>query len=336
MWPCSRVEPAWYRHPATVSAGAGNEQLPKPVTGQRPARITVVGDVGVDEDELVEAISEPVGDSGDHQARIAVPAQRQRHVVSLVDDRGDVVDATYAEDPSSPEIRNASLIAELNATLAGEVHRALDRGHDVLTVGGDCTVELGVVAGARSAGARVGLLYIDLDFDLNTPQTGDGAADWMGIAHLLDLPGCDERLSRVGDAPVPLLTADDVRFLAAYRGTDAEQELVESLGLARSSLEELRTDKARVLERLAGWSRDKDVVAVHVDVDVLDRADFPLAEEVRDVPAMYWDELVGLMADVCALERWRTLTVCEINPGRVERDGQLESVVEALAAALPS
>lgn len=259
-----------------------------------------------------------------------------RRTGRTVEDRGDVVSARYAEDPSSPEIRNVPVIADVTATLADEVRTALDRDHDVLTVGGDCTVELGVVAGARRTGARVGLLYVDLDFDLNTPQTGDGAADWMGVAHLLGVPGCDPRLARVADAPAPLLAADDVHFLAAYRGTDAEKELVGTLGMGRSSIEDLRTGRDGVLERLRVWSGDKDMLAVHVDVDVLDSRDFPLAEEVREVPAMRWDELVGLMADLCGLERWRTLTVTEMNPGRVENDGQLDAVVAALAAAIPS
>ena len=59
----------------------------------------------------------------------------------------------------------------------------------MLVLGGDCTVELGTVAGAIRSGTTVGLAYIDLDADLNTPETGDGILDWMGVAHLLDVPG---------------------------------------------------------------------------------------------------------------------------------------------------
>ena len=41
-------------------------------------------------------------------------------------------------------------------------------------------------------GSSVALAYIDLDADLNTPQTGDGVLDWMGVAHLLDVPGAHD------------------------------------------------------------------------------------------------------------------------------------------------
>lgn len=38
-------------------------------------------------------------------------------------------------------------------------------------IGGDCTVELGTVAGALRDTTSVGVVYIDLDTDLNTPES---------------------------------------------------------------------------------------------------------------------------------------------------------------------
>jgi hypothetical protein len=71
--------------------------------------------------------------------------------------------------------------------VAAAVSDAYTRGEDVLVFGGDCTVELGTVAGALADGSSVGLIYIDLDGDLNTPATGDGVLDWMGLAHILGI-----------------------------------------------------------------------------------------------------------------------------------------------------
>jgi arginase len=65
-----------------------------------------------------------------------------------------------------------------------------------LVLGGDCTVELGTVAGAFGHGPSIGLVYIDLDTDLNTPEsTADGALDWMGVAHLLGIEGSATELA---------------------------------------------------------------------------------------------------------------------------------------------
>ena len=69
----------------------------------------------------------------------------------------------------------------------------------VLVLGGDCTVELGTVAGALSQEENIGLVYIDLDTDLNTPEsTEDGALDWMGVAHMLGVQGSIPELVSVG------------------------------------------------------------------------------------------------------------------------------------------
>ena len=68
--------------------------------------------------------------------------------------------------------------------------KALQADADLLVIGGNCTVALGVMS-ALADEPPAGLLYIDRHFDLNTPHsTTDGALDWMGMAHALDLPGC--------------------------------------------------------------------------------------------------------------------------------------------------
>lgn len=50
-------------------------------------------------------------------------------------------------------------------------------------LGGDCTVELGTVAGALRGEDSIGLIYVDLDTDLNPPEASDGALDWT-VLHI--------------------------------------------------------------------------------------------------------------------------------------------------------
>jgi arginase len=99
-------------------------------------------------------------------------------------------------------------------SVAAAVSDAYTRGEDVLVLGGDCTVELGTVAGALADGSSVGLIYIDLDGDLNTPATGDGVLDWMGLAHILGIDGVEPRLADAGSR-TPLLPPQAVYLLAA-------------------------------------------------------------------------------------------------------------------------
>src|SRR5688572_28300729 len=84
----------------------------------------------------------------------------------------------------------------------------------VLVLGGDCTVELGTVAGALRGTQSVGVVYIDLDTDLNTPEsTSDGALDWMGVAHLLGIRGSLPELVQLGPR-TPMLQPDQLLFFA--------------------------------------------------------------------------------------------------------------------------
>ena len=105
-------------------------------------------------------------------------------------DRGDVPGFRWRVDLQHPRAMNADAVATVARAVAGLVAQSVHEGSMVLVLGGDCTVGIGTVAGASAGPARVGLVYVDLDTDLNTPQTTtDGALDWMGVAHLLDLPG---------------------------------------------------------------------------------------------------------------------------------------------------
>ena len=53
---------------------------------------------------------------------------------------------------------------------ADEITRALAEGFTVV-LGGDCTLVVGTVAGARAKlGQPVGLVYLDANADLNTPR----------------------------------------------------------------------------------------------------------------------------------------------------------------------
>ena len=70
---------------------------------------------------------------------------------------------------------NLEAVCQACEAVASHAAEALGAQEDVLVLGGDCTLEIGTVAGANATGARVGLIYIDFDTDLTTPATSDGA-----------------------------------------------------------------------------------------------------------------------------------------------------------------
>lgn len=236
-------------------------------------------------------------------------------------DRGDGRRAEWRTDPRSPEARNVNTVAAVARELADAVAAAFADGHDILVLGGDCTIELGTVAGAIRDGARVGLAYVDLDSDLNIPGTGEGALDWMGVAHLLDVAGADERLTSLAGRR-PILDAEAVRLFAVQNITAFERSVIDRLGLQLEPLAAVANDPGAVAERTRAWAASYDRILVHVDIDVLDYTKFPIAHEIRDTPGLELPQLTRLLRDLHGLPNWSTLTLTEVNPDHApdERD----------------
>src|SRR5687768_7529094 len=230
-----------------------------------------------------------------------------------VHDRGDMPTFRWRLDPARPTAMNLDAVRRTAEAVAGEVAGALARDEDVFVLGGDCTIELGTVAGALRDERSVGLIYVDLDVDLTTPETSDGALDWTGVAHLLDVPGVALELSGVGPRR-PMLRPADVLFFAADNITPPEAKTIDALGLERIALAEVKRDPRGCASRAVAWAARFDRLLVHVDVDVLAFTDFPIAENTRRCDGLSFDELAASLEVLLAAPNWRCLTLTEVNP----------------------
>ncbi len=249
-------------------------------------------------------------------------------------DRGDGRTAPYQPDDDNPTARNADTVIAVATELADSVAVALGDDHDVLVLGGDCTVELGTVAGSVVDGASVAIAYVDLDTDLNTPETGDGVLGWMGVAHLLDVPGVVDGLAGLGSRR-PLLEPSAIRMFAAENITPAERAVVDRIGLQIEPLAAIVDDPAAVVERTRAWAASYDRLLVHVDIDVLDYTKIPIAEEVRDSPGLELSQLTSLVRDLCSLDNWRALTVTQIDPDHApDQADSFRQLIGMIVAAL--
>src|SRR5258708_7441566 len=111
-----------------------------------------------------------------------------------------------------------------------EMTRALAEGFTVV-LGGDCTIVAGTVAGARRyLGQAVGLVFLDADADLNTPDTTpSGFLNGMALAHALG-QGVTELAAAGG--PPPAVAPEHVS-LVGFRALDpGERAGLGDLGLA--------------------------------------------------------------------------------------------------------
>jgi arginase len=254
-------------------------------------------------------------------------------------DRGDVPGFRWRVDRTNLRAMNVEVVTRVARAVADQVAEGLEEGAAILVLGGDCTVELGTVAGAsRDAGdaGDIGLIYVDLDTDLNTPASvDDGALDWMGLAHLLGLAGTAPILAGVGPR-VPLLRPDQVLLFADNNSTAFERGIIEEQGIAEVRLAQVAADPSGAArEAVNGWARRFGRLLVHVDVDVLDYLDMPIAEEMRRNQGLQFAQLVAALKVLVAAPNWAALTICEVNPDHGELDGStLRTFNEALADVL--
>ena len=181
---------------------------------------------------------------------------------------------------------------------------------------------------------RLGLVYLDLHADLNVPSSVvDGALDWMGVAHLLDVEGAESELAGIGSSR-PLLEDDQLVFLGVKPGTEFEQATIQQRGLAVVDVDALATDPAGAASRALGALAGCDAVAVHFDVDLVHFLDAPLAENT-DREGVTLDVAATALRVLAADPRFRALTVTEFNPLHGAADGSTtRRLVEVLARAL--
>lgn len=247
-------------------------------------------------------------------------------------DSGDVPSPPYRDRIRPPgRARNEAEVASYSRALAERVRVAVDRGAFVLLLGGDCSILLGALLGAREAVAgHVGLVYIDAHADFATPeesQTGSVASMDLALA----LGRGDTPLARLaGDEP--LVRAEHVVLLA--RRDDAEAWYGDAL--ARSGILDLTGTAVAELgvERTLDAVRDRvqraDGFWLHVDVDVLDPEVMP-AVDSPEPGGLGLEELAALVGplarDPSALGMEVTIYDPHLDPTR-EGAGRLTDFLE--------
>jgi arginase len=256
-----------------------------------------------------------------------------------VDDLGDSEVWRWRPDAASRNAQNLRAVCDVVRDTAGRVERALADGRGpLLVLGGDCTIEIGTVAGHLARDERAGLVYFDLHPDLNTPgSVRPGALDWMGVAHMLGEPGAAPELSQVGSRR-PLLRDDEVLFFAygPDQATEFERGVLDRRGLERVPVDEVAGDPEGAAERvLSAFGSRFDRLLVHFDVDVIDFTDAPLSENTGRNEGLALDVAFRALAVLAASERLSALTVTELNPLHGDEEGRtLGRFVDSLVACL--
>jgi arginase len=256
-----------------------------------------------------------------------------------VRDLGDSPVWRWRPDSERPRAQNLDAVVRIVGETAERVEGALvDGGGPLLVLGGDCSIELGTLAGHLARDESIGLVYFDMHPDLNTPDSvSEGTFDWMGMAHALGVDGAAQEL--VGAGPrAPLLHDDQVLFLAygPERARPFELDVMVRRGLAGIPEDVVADDPEAAARRvLDEFAPRFDRLLVHFDVDVIDFNDAQLSEDAVRGDGLTLDAAMRALRVLCGSERLSALTVTELNPLHGDEEGeQLRRFVDLLADAL--
>lgn len=236
----------------------------------------------------------------------------------------------FREDPDHPRARNAEVVACAARAAADEMTRSLSEGF-TLVLAGDCTLVTGTVAGARRAlDQRVGLVYLDANADLNTPETSpSGYLDGMALSLALG-QGPAEVVSAGG--PPPAVLGEHVSLVGFRELDPGERGRLGELGLALPAGPARRLGmRATAALALDGVANGDGPVVVHLDVDVVDAAEMP-AHDVRTAgEGLSLAEVSDLVTALLASSRVVALEVAEFDPDRDPEGIHARKIVELLA-----
>ncbi|MDH5565152.1 MAG: arginase family protein [Myxococcales bacterium] len=239
-------------------------------------------------------------------------------------DLGDLARVSFSPDTQHPRQQNLSRVLEVLEQVRGAVDRAIAERAWPLVVGGDCTITIGVLAALAKTFPRLGLLYLDGDVDLNTPETThSGIFDGMVLAHILG-DGA-EGLSHFGERS-PLLEERAVTlfgYSAQAGGIDpVEIERLRDTEMAKYPLEEIRGDvRAAATRALRALESEVEHILMHFDVDVVDVGDFP-AVDVPHKPGLRLTQVQEALDVFLASRKTVGLVVTEFN-AKSDADGTL-------------
>jgi arginase len=257
-----------------------------------------------------------------------------------VHDSGDLSKVRWTPDPASPRAQRAEAVSRVASAVADVVDEAAASADAVLVLGGDCTIEVGVVAAFARRPERIGLLYLDAGPDLNVPSAVRlGFLDWMGTAHLLGLPEATTALGRIGPR-FPLLQPDQIVFVAAIPDelTGWEHRVVAEKELAVLWVDDVKGRAPQAaMKALGRFEHEIDRLLVHFDVDVIDFTDFPAADFPTINAGLTLTEAIECIEVFARHPKFAALTVSEFNPDHVDEERALvRAFVARLVDALPS
>lgn len=247
----------------------------------------------------------------------------------------------YAVDPQpGTRLRNGQTLRRFNAMVADAVETSLRQGQIPILIGGDCSILLGALAGARRQG-ELALVHVDGHSDFRHPGNYDpnstlGAVAGMDLA--LATGRGESLLTEWDGRPAPLVPDAHVVQIGERESRDPDfawPDVLEtgitqfdSFWVQERGIEEAVRQAVETLDRtpdLPFW--------LHLDVDVLDAAIMPAVDSPGS-PGLGYAEVSALLRYVVADRRCLGLDVTIFDPDLDPDGAYAHNLVRMLVAGI--
>lgn len=254
-----------------------------------------------------------------------------RAIGYTVVDLGDDLPQIFKPDEESPRARNLPGVLKSLESLKPRVEEAVKSGGLPVILGGDCSIVLAIVAGARRYFRRVGLLYMDRDADLQSPATTpSGCIDGMVVSHLTGRGAAE--LVRFWGEP-PLVRESGLALFGFDRLEPAEEEVLRASTLRSYAANDVkRKGAASAAESAVGSIHgDSHEFVLQLDVDVIEN--FP-ATNYPGSGGLTLEDVREALKVIFKRKNLIAVSVTAYNPVKDPDGSQAKIIVDLLAEGL--
>ena len=213
----------------------------------------------------------------------------------------------------------------------------------LLVLGGDCSIEPGILAGLSSIHRhdRIGLLYFDGDADLTLPTTAGtggmtGILDSMVITHLTQREGGLESMKAFAKPDgSPLITNENLVLfgLNTNEPTADHWAFLTDGAFKTFTRPTVSRDPAGTATEALTWLESKvDKIVVHFDLDVIDTGKFPIGNYPH-YGGLQFDEAMTALQLFARSEKLLSLVITEVNPNNDPSGRMLGMLVDGIVDA---
>jgi arginase len=250
-----------------------------------------------------------------------------------VTDYGDCKPHIYQADDEHPRARNVSEVLAALEELRPKVEIAVKTGALAVILGGDDSIVLAAIAGARRYYRHVSLVSIDRDAGLNVPATTpSGCLDGMVISHVIGR-GAPELVRFWGEPP--LVREPDVAIFGIDRVDEPEQRWLVRSPVHRYLAVDLKKRGPAVAaqEALEAVHGSRHEFVLQLDLDVIASEDFA-ATNLSASGGLSLEDVRQALGVFARQPTLVALVLAGYNPTRDADGSGARIVIDLLAGAL--